>query len=127
MITVRGRVVRGERVGRKLGFPTANVKVPPSARPPRGVWKVLARGTTVGERLGACNVGVRPTLGGTRLVVEVHIPGFRGDLYGRTLSLRFLSRIRAERRFPSLAALKKQIRKDVAALNARSRSGTIEA
>ncbi len=118
MITVRGRVVRGDGLGRTLGFPTANLKIPPSARPPRGVWKVLARGTTVGERVGACNVGVRPTLGGTRLVVEVHIPGFRGNLYGRTLSLRFLSRIRSERRFPSLAALKKQIRNDVRALAA---------
>ncbi|MDP3542533.1 MAG: riboflavin kinase [Elusimicrobiota bacterium] len=118
MTSVRGRVVRGERLGRKLGFPTANLKLPSSSRPPRGVWKVLVKGTTLGERLGACNVGVRPTLGGVRLVVEVHIPGFRGNLYGRTLSLSFLSRIRAERRFPSLAALKAQIRKDVRSLGA---------
>ena len=116
MITVRGRVVHGERMGRKLGFPTANLKLPPSAKPPRGVWKVLVKGTTVGEKLGACNVGVRPTLGGVRLVVEVHIPKFKGDLYGRTLTLKFLSRIRAERRFPSLSALKAQIRKDVRSL-----------
>lgn len=127
MITVRGRVVRGERVGRKLGYPTANVKVPSSARPPRGVWRVLVKGTTVGERLGACNVGVRPTLGGVRLVVEVHIPGFRGDLYGRTLSLSFLSKIRSERRFPSLAALKAQIRKDVASLTRGPVRGTMNA
>lgn len=112
MRTVRGRVVRGLRMGRKLGFRTANIKT--SGKPPRGVWKVRVRGTTVGERLGACNVGVRPTLGGTRLVVEVHIPGFAGDLYGRTLSLQFLSRIRAEKRFASLAALRAQIRRDVA-------------
>lgn len=127
MITVRGRVVRGERVGRKLGFPTANIKTPSSARPPRGVWRVLVKGTTVGERIGACNVGVRPTLGGVRLVVEVHIPGFRGDLYGRTLSLSFLSRIRAERRFPSLGALKAQIRKDVASLTRKRASATMNA
>ena len=125
MITVRGRVVRGERVGRRLGFPTANVKVPPRQRPPKGVWRVLVKGTTLGERLGACNVGVRPTLGGVRLVVEVHIPGFRGDLYGRTLTLRFLSKIRSERRFPSMAALKARIRRDVASLTVRPRSGTI--
>jgi riboflavin kinase/FMN adenylyltransferase len=112
----RGRVVRGEGMGRKLGFPTANLKLPPSARPPRGVWKVLVKGTTVGESMGACNVGVRPTLGGVRLVVEVHIPGFKGSLYGRTLTLAFLSRIRSERRFPSLAALKAQIKKDVRSL-----------
>jgi riboflavin kinase/FMN adenylyltransferase len=124
---LRGRVVRGERVGRKLGFPTANIKVSPAARPPRGVWKVLVKGTTVGERIGACNVGVRPTLGGVRLVVEVHIPGFRGDLYGRTLSLRFLSKIRAERRFPSLGALKAQIRKDVASLTGKRASATMNA
>lgn len=127
MITVRGRVVGGEGMGRKLGFPTANLKVPASARPPRGVWKVLARGTTVGERVGACNVGVRPTLGGTRLVVEVYIPGFRGNLYGRTLSLSFISKIRSERRFPSLAALKAQIRKDVAALTRNPGHGTMNA
>lgn len=113
MTVLRGRVVRGQHVGRKLGFPTANIKIPRSARPPRGVWKVLVKGTTVGERPGACNVGVRPTLGGLKLVVEVHIPGFKGNLYGRTLTLKFLSKIRAERRFPSMAALRAQIRKDV--------------
>jgi riboflavin kinase/FMN adenylyltransferase len=125
MITVRGRVVRGDGMGRKLGFPTANVKT--SGRPPHGVWKVLVRGTTVGERLGACNVGVRPTVGGTRLVIEVHIPGFRGDLYGRTLALSFVSKIRSERRFASLSALKAQIRKDVGALTRRGPTATMNA
>ncbi len=124
---LRGRVVRGQRVGRKLGFPTANVRLKPSAKPPRGVWKVLVRGTTVGERLGACNIGVRPTIGGLKLVVEVHIPGFKGDLYGRTLSLELLSKIRAEKRFPSLAALRAQIRKDVASLKRSSIRGTMNA
>jgi riboflavin kinase/FMN adenylyltransferase len=124
---VRGRVVRGEGMGRKLGFPTANLKLPPSSRPPRGVWKVLARGTTLGERVGACNVGVRPTLGGVRLVVEVHIPGFRGDLYGRTLTLDFVSKIRPERRFASLGALKAQIRKDVSSLTRKPSRATMNA
>lgn len=113
---VSGRVVRGEGLGRKLGFPTANIKIAASAHPPRGVWKVQVSGTTLGDRLGACNVGVRPTLGGTRLVVEVHVPGFHGNLYGRTLSLGFLGKIRCERRFPTLAALKAQIRRDVSSL-----------
>lgn len=116
MRTARGRVVRGDGMGRKLGFPTANLKLPPAARPPRGVWEVLARGTTLGERRAVCNVGVRPTLGGRRLVMEVHVPGFRGDLYGRTLSVSFVRRLRGERRFPSLAALKAQIGRDVASL-----------
>lgn len=115
MTVLRGRVVRGDGVGRKLGFRTANIKLPPSARPPRGVWKVLVTGTTVGERVGACNIGVRPTTGGTRLVVEVHISGFNGNLYGRTLSLRLLKRLRAERKFPSVAILRAQIARDVRA------------
>ncbi|MBI5246573.1 MAG: riboflavin kinase [Elusimicrobia bacterium] len=111
-----GRVVRGERMGRKLGFRTANIKVRGTRQPPRGVWKVLVRGTTIGERLGACNVGVRPTLGGARLVVEVHIPGFAGNLYRRTLTLAFLSKIRPEKRFSSMGALRSQIRRDVASV-----------
>jgi riboflavin kinase/FMN adenylyltransferase len=127
MRTLRGRVVRGDGMGRKLGFPTANVKLSPSARPPRGVWRVKVSGTTLGERLGACNVGFRPTLGGVRLVVEVHIPGFKGDLYGRTLSLTFLSAIRAEKKFASLAALKAQIRRDVASLTPARVRGTMNA
>lgn len=115
MRTLRGRVVRGEGVGRRLGFPTANLRLPPSTRPPRGVWKVLVRGTTVGERPGALNCGTRPTLGGVALVTEVHIPGFRGNLYGRTLTVTFLRRLRAERRFPTRAALRAQIARDVRA------------
>lgn len=126
MIVVKGKVVRGEGVGKKLGFPTANVKVT-AGRPPRGVWKVLVNGTTVGEKPGACNVGVRPTVGGTRLVVEVHIPGFRGNLYGRILKLSFLQKIRSERRFSSLAALKKQIKRDVAALTRKPAHATMNA
>ncbi|UPT72490.1 MAG: riboflavin kinase [Elusimicrobiota bacterium] len=113
MTTIRGRVVRGDGMGRTLGFPTANVKT--RGKAPRGVWKVLVRGTTVGERVGACNVGVRPTVGGLKLVVEVHIPGFKGNLYGRTLTLEFRSRIRAEKKFASPAALKAQIHRDVLA------------
>ena len=127
MKTLRGRVIRGDGMGRKLGFPTANIKLSPSARPPRGVWRVLVKGTTVGERLGACNVGVRPTLGGVRLVVEVHIPGFKGDLYGKTLTLEFLSAIRAEKKFPSLDALKDQIKRDVASLTPPRGQGTMNA
>jgi riboflavin kinase / FMN adenylyltransferase len=125
--TLRGRVVRGDGMGRKLGFPTANLSLSRTARPPRGVWRVMVKGSTVGERLGACNVGIRPTLGGVRLVVEVHIPGFKGDLYGRTLTLKFLNAIRAEKKFPSLAALKAQIKRDVASLTPERARGTMNA
>ncbi|MFI5346813.1 MAG: riboflavin kinase [Elusimicrobiota bacterium] len=127
MRTLKGRVVHGEGAGRKLGFPTANIRISPSAKPPRGVWRVMVRGSTTGIRLGVCNVGVRPTFGGTRLVVEVHIPGFKGNLYGRTLTVEFLSAIRAEKKFPSLAALKAQIRRDVASLTPARGQGTMNA
>jgi riboflavin kinase/FMN adenylyltransferase len=125
--TLRGRVVRGDGMGRKLGYPTANISLSRTARPPRGVWRVMVQGTTVGERLGACNVGVRPTLGGVRLVVEVHIPGFKGNLYGRTLKLSFLSSIRAEKKFSSLSALKAQIKRDVLSLTPARVQGTMNA
>lgn len=128
MRMLRGRVVRGRRLGRKLGFPTANFKIAPGARLPRGVWRVKVSGTTLGERLAVCNIGVRPTLGGApRLVVEVHVPGFRGNLYGRTLTVAFLSAIRAEKKFPSMAALKAQIRRDVASLTSTKGRGTMNA
>jgi len=107
----RGVVVKGERLGRKLGFPTANVEVEGGAdRLPRGVHKVMVEG-----RVGVCNVGVRPTVGGARLVVEVHIPGFTGDLYGKTLEVEILGKIRDEKKFASLDELKAQIAVDVAA------------
>ncbi len=127
MKTLRGRVVRGDGLGRKLGFPTANIRIPSSARPPRGVWRVTVRGTALGARPAVCNVGIRPTVGGTRLVVEVHIPGFRGDLYGRTLVVTFLSAIRAEGKFDSLSALKARIRRDVASLTCEAARGTMNA
>ena len=116
MRTLRGRVVRGDGVGRRLGFPTANIRPRSPERLPRGVWRVQVFGTTLGERLAVCNVGLRPTLGGRRLVVEVHVPGWTGDLYGRTLKVSFLSAIRAEKKFGSLGGLKAQIRRDVASL-----------
>ena len=127
MRTLTGRVVHGDGMGRKLGYPTANIKISPKANPPRGVWRVRVRGTTVGERLGACNVGVRPTVGGVKLVVEVHIPGFHGNLYGRTLTVAFLSAIRAEKKFKSLDALRAQIRRDVASLTPARAQATMNA
>jgi riboflavin kinase / FMN adenylyltransferase len=109
--TYTAKVVRGQGVGRKLGFPTANLKLPPRARPPRGVWEVRVCGASIGERTGACNVGRRPTLGGVRLVTEV-----RKNLYGKTLVVSFVRKIRAEKKFPSLPALRAQIRRDVESL-----------
>lgn len=105
----RGRVVKGLRLGRELGFPTANLSC--RRRPARGVYAVKTMG-----RLAVCNVGTRPTVGGAKkVVVEVYIPGFRGNLYGKRLTVEVVKKLRGERKFPSLAALKSQIKRDISA------------
>lgn len=105
-MTLTGTVVRGQGLGTKLGFPTANVDV--QGAPP-GVWQVEVLG-----RKAVCNVGTRPTVSGEKkLVVEVHIPDFSGDLYGQRLEIKFLRKIRDEIRFESVEALKAQIAEDV--------------
>jgi riboflavin kinase/FMN adenylyltransferase len=113
--SVEGEVVRGAGRGRTLGFPTANVKPDhPLALPP-GVYACQA---LVGaERYDAVlNLGVRPTFGETELLVEAHLLDFSGDLYGRRLRLAFLRRLREERKFPDIEALRRQIALDVAAV-----------
>lgn len=110
MTRFSGVVVRGQQLGRTLGFPTANLDVHDAERLPRGVFKVVADG-----RLAVCNIGVRPTVDGAKLVVEVHIPGFSGDLYGKTLDVEVLQKLRDEKKFASLDELKAQIAADVAA------------
>jgi len=121
-LILRSRVVKGRGLGRRLGFPTANLRVASRFLPPFGVYRVLVRGPLMGPgRLAVCNVGTRPTVGGGRVSVEVHIPGFSGDLYGRRLRVAFLERIRMERKFPSLKALKARIRRDVQAASGSER------
>ena len=106
---LKGVVVRGAGLGAKLGFPTANLDVQTDIR---GVWEVEVLG-----RKAVCNVGVRPTVSGDRkLVVEVHIPGFREDLYGRTLSVEFVRKIRDEKKFASVDELKAQIALDLSTI-----------
>ena len=117
LTTLHGKVVHGKGLGKGLGFPTANLKIARAELPPFGVYRVKVSGGPLKDRVGACNVGVRPTLTGSRRpVVEVHIPGFSGDLYGVLLTVSFLAKIRDEKKFPSLTALKRQIRDDIAAL-----------
>ncbi|TBR24966.1 riboflavin biosynthesis protein RibF [bacterium] len=113
--TLRGRVVHGSHLGRKLGFPTANVHVPAEVMAPPGVYEVLVSGGPLKEpRRAVCNVGVRPTVDGTRhRHVEVHVPNWKGHLYGRVVSVSFVRRLRGERKFASVDALQRQIARDV--------------
>jgi riboflavin kinase/FMN adenylyltransferase len=108
---MRGEVVTGDRRGRELGFPTANV-VPDEAlvHPGHGVYVALADGDCA-----AVNVGVRPTFGtGRGVLIESYVLDRDVDLYGRTLRVEFLRRLRGERRFPTPEALIEQMRDDVA-------------
>ncbi len=110
----RGIVRQGERLGRRLGFPTANVETAPGKVLPRGVFAARA---WVGERThpAVVNVGTRPTLGGGALRLEAHLIGFSGELYGHELRLVFLKKLREERAFADLEALRTQIARDLEA------------
>ena len=110
---LEGVVVAGNRLGRTIGFPTANMKLyePLKLIPARGVYAVQVdvRGQTY---RGMTNIGVRPTVGGTVPTIETHILDFSEDIYGLPLRITFLRRIRNEVRFPSLDALKAQLEND---------------
>lgn len=118
---VAGEVVHGDQVGRRLGFPTANIAVDPARLlPGDGVYAVLLRraAPAAAELPAVANLGVRPTRDGTRRVLEVHVPDWSGDLYDAGVAVAFLERLREERRFPDLEALRTQIAADVEAARA---------
>jgi riboflavin kinase/FMN adenylyltransferase len=113
---ILGTVVRGEQLGRKLGFPTANLAAHNEQFPPNGVYAVDVQKNGTKLR-GVANIGVRPTIAnasGERLL-EVHLFDFGGDLYGYDLEVTFSRFLRPEQKFASLDALKAQIAADVAA------------
>jgi riboflavin kinase/FMN adenylyltransferase len=113
---MRGEVVGGDKRGRTLGYPTANL-VPDDryATPGHGVYACTARWEGGGgPHPAAVNVGVRPTFdSGRGVLVEAYVIGIGADLYGRDLRLDFLRRLRGERRFASVEALVEQMRDDV--------------
>jgi riboflavin kinase/FMN adenylyltransferase len=110
-----GEVMRGDQLGRKLGFPTANLDVRGLLVPPGGVYAVHAY---VGGRpyRAVVNIGSRPTLPSVapELRVEAHLLDFQGDLYGQELELTFVEKLRDEQKFPSVQELRAQIARDVA-------------
>lgn len=116
---IRGLVVPGQRLGRQLGFPTANLQVPANKFLPRqGVYAVWVSclfpeaGTKLSQRPGVMNLGYRPTLAGQTLTAEVHLLDWSGDLYGQTLQVDLVQFLRGEQKFESLEALKAQIQQD---------------
>ncbi len=113
--SVTGTVKEGGKLGRQLGFPTANVHTGNLQLPPDGVWAV--RAINVGGRNwpGAANLGTRPTVDGSRRLLEAHLIGFSGDLYGGSLEVVFEKQLRNERKFDGLEELRAQISIDVRA------------
>ncbi|WP_411827951.1 bifunctional riboflavin kinase/FAD synthetase [Luteolibacter sp. AS25] len=111
---VTGKVIEGRRLGRQIGFPTANLSLGDLQIPQDGVWAV----TVDGKMKGIANLGMRPTVGGSEKLLEVHLFDFSGDLYGKTIRVRFDRYIRAEQKFASVDDLKQQIGRDV--ISARS-------
>jgi len=109
--SIQGRVVHGEKKGRTIGFPTANVLLKRFRTPLRGVFAVTVK---IAEQYytGVANVGKRPTLNGQRTQLEVHIFDFTGDLYGQTIDVIPRTKLRDEHKFDSFEALKNQIQAD---------------
>ena len=108
---VRGVAVEGQKLGRTLGFPTANMTLGDYIEPNRGVYAV--RVTVDGATYpGVANFGRRPTVGADAPLLEAHLFNFEGDLYGKTLDVAFIDFLREERKFDGLDALKAQIEKD---------------
>jgi riboflavin kinase/FMN adenylyltransferase len=120
---LRGRVVAGERRGRTLGFPTANLHVPARVLvPAHGVYAVRAHLSGAAPQPAVLNIGVRPTFGEARRTIEAHLLDWDGDCYGRWLEIELVARLRGEQRFDGPEALRAAIAADVA--HARRLFGT---
>ena len=114
--TIAGHIKHGDKIGRTLDFPTANLGLNRHVSPVAGIYAVKVWGLTSDKPLlGAANVGTRPAVGGTENRIEVHILDFSGDIYGRRIRVQFCHKLRDETNFPSLDALKVAIARDVVA------------
>jgi riboflavin kinase / FMN adenylyltransferase len=107
-----GRVVVGRRLGRSLGFPTANLRPGRRVLPVTGVFAVVVHGVAAGPWPAVANLGTRPTVDGTEPLLEAHLFDFDGDLYGRRITVEFIARLRDEQRFADVASLTAQMRRD---------------
>jgi riboflavin kinase/FMN adenylyltransferase len=110
---VEGWVQHGDKIGRTIGFPTANIRMRQETLPLSGIFAVTVDGGPLKHAVGAASIGYRPTIGaGLSLRVEVFILDFSGDIYGEKISVRFWHKLRDEKKYDSLDALKAAIGKD---------------
>ncbi len=109
--SIAGRVAHGNKLGRTIGFPTANIMLNRLVVPIHGVYAVQIE-TQTGVFQGIANVGNRPTINGTKPLLEVHIFDFNRSIYGEAIEVRFIKKLRNEVKFSNFEALKQQIEKD---------------
>lgn len=119
--SISGKVVHGLALGRKLGFPTANIALRRRVVALAGIFAV--RAIVDGHAFdGVASLGTRPTIGGDRNLLEVHLFDYSGDLYGRRMEVRFIEHLRAEEKFEDLDAMREQMQLDAAAARAALRT-----
>ena len=109
---IHGRVIKGQKRGRKIGFPTCNIKISEYMIPKLGVYSVIVK-TRKFQRKGIANIGYRPTFNGQNLLLEVNIFGISKNLYNKEINVNFIKFIRSEKKFKGLEQLKKQIKIDI--------------
>ncbi|MDH7454229.1 bifunctional riboflavin kinase/FAD synthetase [Luteimonas composti] len=109
---VSGRVVRGQRLGRTLGYPTANLRFGGKVPALRGIYATRVHGVADQPWPSVSSFGTRPTVGGVEPLLEAHLFDFDGDLYGRRIEVEFVARLRDEEKFPDLPALVAQMNRD---------------
>lgn len=121
--TILGTVTHGDSLGKKTGFPTANLSAHNEQFPPNGVYAAVAR-LAAGTHLGVLNLGIRPTVasGKSERVLEIHLFDFNSDIYGKDVEVRFVKFLRPESKFEDIDALVAQIRRDVEQARALFRS-----
>ena len=132
--SIGGHVVRGAQLGRKLGYPTANIRLGSRVAPVGGVFAVQVHGVGDAARPGVASLGVRPTIATASAkepVLEAHLFDFDGDLYGKRIEVEFVTKLRNEEKYPDLGAMVQQIDRDAIAARkilgvaARERSGVL--
>ena len=109
-----GKVIVGNRVGRQLGYPTANVNLNRKQSAVMGIFAVRVSGRTWGPLDAVASVGTRPTFAGTKPLLEVHIFDFDRDIYGEYIHVDFIARLRSEEKFDDVDALVAQMHRDSA-------------
>ncbi|HQS58193.1 MAG: riboflavin biosynthesis protein RibF [Gallionellales bacterium 35-53-114] len=113
--SISGRVVHGDKLGREIGFPTANVQMKHNRPPLSGIFVVRVTGDHIPPLHGAASLGVRPTVHANgRAVLEIHLLDFAAEIYGQHLRVEFLHKLRNEEKYPDLKSLTQQIALDVA-------------